>query len=448
MTALSASSSTAQTPSFSLTDKQDAANRILASQARHILLRGGSRSGKTFLICRALIIRGLKAPGSTHAVLRQRFNHLKHSVIFDTVPKVAALCYPGLKLHLDKTDWFHELPNGSRIIYGGLDDKERADKILGQEHSSIFLNEASQISYSARNKAVTRLAQTSGLALKEYVDCNPPSVSHWTYRLWFQKVEPTGGEALADPESYASVQMNPGDNLANLPDTYLAQLQALPEKDRKRFLYGEFLAQVDGALWTLDLIDKKREARWKTEEERQALIERMQRIVVSIDPSGCSGPEDERSDEVGIVVNGLDYNGQGYVLDDLTGRYSPEGWARVAVNAFTNWRADHIVAEQNYGGAMVESTIRTASQYAPVKLVHASRGKKVRAEPVAALYEQGRVTHIGAFPDMEEQMCNFSTAGYQGSRSPDRADASVWGLTELMVDHVSMIELYAKLAGE
>lgn len=443
MTALSRSSSTEPTPTFRLTDKQEEANAILASRARHILLRGGSRSGKTFLICRALIIRALKAPGSTHAVLRQRFNHLKHSVIFDTVPKVAGLCYPGLRLHLDKTDWFHELPNGSRIIYGGLDDKERADKILGQEHSSVFLNEASQISYAARNKAVTRLAQTSGLALKEYVDCNPPSVGHWTYRLWFGGVEPTSGEKLADPDAYASVQMNPADNLANLPDTYLAQLEALPEKDRKRFLRGEFLAQVDGALWTLDLIDRKRERRWRDEDERQALIARMKRIVIGVDPSGCAGPEDFRSDEIGLVAAGVDAQNQGYILEDGSGRYSPDGWARAAVEMFDRWDADAIVAERNYGGAMVESTIRTARARVPVRLVTASRGKAVRAEPVSALYEKGSVSHVGAFPDMEEQFCNFSTAGYQGSRSPDRADAGVWALTDLMLGKASTYDLSA-----
>lgn len=421
----SSSRSAEPIPAFDLTPKQYEANEILAGPAKHILLRGGSRSGKTFLVCRALLIRALKAPGSTHAVLREHFNHLKHSVIYDTVPTVAALCFPGLPLKLDKTDWFHELPNGSRLIYGGLDDKERADKILGQEHSSIFLNEASQISYSARNKAVTRLAQTSGLALKEYVDCNPPSVGHWTYRLWFSKVEPTSGAALEHPDRYASIQMNPADNLANLPADYLEQLRALPEKERRRFLHGEFLAQVENALWTLDVIDRNRLA--------PEQLPNLRRIVVAVDPSGCAGPEDERSDEIGIVVTGRDARGSALVLDDLSGRYSPEGWAKAALKAFDTWDADMIVGEKNYGGAMVESTIRAVRRNAPVKLVTASRGKSQRAEPIAALYEQGKVKHVGAFPEMEEQMCNFSTAGYQGSRSPDRADALVWALTELML---------------
>jgi phage terminase large subunit-like protein len=447
MTALSRSSSAKQTPTFKLTEKQEAANALLASSAKHILLRGGSRSGKTFLICRALVIRGMKASGSTHAILREHFNHLKHSVIYDTVPKVADLCFPGLKLSLDKTDWFHELPNGSRLIYGGLDDKERTDKILGQEHSSIFLNEASQISYASRNKAITRLAQNSGLTLKEYVDCNPPTVGHWTYRLWFKRVEPTSSAALEHPERYASIQMNPGDNLANLPPDYIDQLRSLPEKDRRRFLEGEFLSQVDGALWTLDLIDQNRERRPRDEKEHKALMDRMRRVVVALDPSGASGPEDERSDETGIVVAGLAGDGRGYILDDLTGRYSPEGWARVALTAYDKWQADLLVGEKNFGGAMVESTLRAVRKNAPIKLVNASRGKAVRAEPVAALYEQNKVVHVGAFPDLEEQMCNFSSAGYQGSRSPDRADALVWAMTELMLDRevpIAVVGRYAR----
>ena len=123
-----------------LTNVQHKANNLMDSAAQHVLLRGGSRSGKTTVICRALCIRSLKAT-STHAVLREKFNHLKHSIIFDTMPKVLDLWFPNIKVGLNKSDWFHEFPNGSRIVYGGLDDKERAEKILGQEHSTMYLNE-------------------------------------------------------------------------------------------------------------------------------------------------------------------------------------------------------------------------------------------------------------------------------------------------------------------
>ena len=118
---------------FHLNPKQVEANRLLAGPATHILLRGGSRSGKTFLLIRAMVVRALKAPGTTHGVFRHRFNHLKHSVIFDTFPKVMKLCFPGVPFRMNQTDWFAEMHNGSRSIFGGLDEKERTEKILGQE---------------------------------------------------------------------------------------------------------------------------------------------------------------------------------------------------------------------------------------------------------------------------------------------------------------------------
>ena len=408
---------------FSLTSRQAEANRMLGSAARHILLRGGSRSGKTFLLCRAVAVRAIRAPGSTHAILRFRFNHLKASIIQDTMPKVFKLCFPGVSYDLNKTDWFMALPNGSRILFGGLDDKERTERILGQEHSTIYLEECSQISYEARNMAMTRLAQNSGLPLKAYYSANPPTVGHWTYRMFELGLEPKSGEKLANPHAYASMRMNPADNQANLPAEYLAELAALPAKERRRFLDGEYLSQVDGALWTLDRIKRVTTAQ----------CPEMTRVVIAVDPSGCSGPEDWRSDEIGIVAAGLGRDGQGYLLDDATIRDSPEKWARAAVALYNKHQADTIIGERNFGGAMVESTIRTAMRNAPIKIITASRGKHVRAEPVAALYEQGRVHHVGRFPDLEEQLLAFSGSGYQGAKSPDRADAAVYALTELML---------------
>jgi phage terminase large subunit-like protein len=122
------------------------------------------------------------------------------------------------------------------------------------------------------------------------------------------------------------------------------------------------------------------------------------------------------------------------VVEDATGRYSPNEWAIKTLELYDRWKADKIVAEQNYGGAMVESNIRTARRHAPIRLLNASRGKVQRAEPVAALYAQGKVRHVGHFPQLERQYCLFSSAGYMGARSPDHADAGIWGLTDLMLD--------------
>jgi len=167
-----------------LNPRQAEANRILGSGAAHVLLKGGSRSGKTFLLIRAIVIRAAKAPNTQHGIFRHTLTSLRHSIIGDTFPKVMRLCFPDLPYTLNKVDFVAEFPNGSKIIFGGLDDDKRTEKILGLEFATVYMNEASQISYSARNMLLTRLAQKSSLALKEYIDANPPTTSHWLYNLF------------------------------------------------------------------------------------------------------------------------------------------------------------------------------------------------------------------------------------------------------------------------
>ena len=178
---------------FKLTEKQEEAITLFSSNATYQLLYGGSRSTKTFTILRTIVWRALAVKGSRHAVLRFRFNHVKASVIYDTFPKLMDLCFPGCPYKLDKSDWFVTFPNGSQIWFGGLDDKERTEKILGNEYATIFLNEASQISYSSFLIIITRLAQKcmysvgdqiKELRLKFFIDENPPMKGHWTYKLF------------------------------------------------------------------------------------------------------------------------------------------------------------------------------------------------------------------------------------------------------------------------
>lgn len=408
---------------FKLTADQLRAMDLQASDATHVMLYGGSRSGKTFLNLRTIMIRAL-AHKSRHAVLRFRFNHVKSSVIYDTLPKVMDLCFPGVadKCKLDKSDWFYRLPNGSEIWFGGLDDKERTEKILGQEYATIFLNECSQISWSARNMAMTRLAQNTPLRLKALYDCNPPSKGHWTYRLFIEAVSPDTRKAVPDPSRYNAMLMNPAGNKQNLSEEYFRELEALPERMRLRFLLGQFQSIEDSALWTVDLLEQCR---------IDGELPDMQRIVIAVDPSGCAGDEDVRSDEIGIVVCGLGRDGKGYVLEDLSGRYGPADWGKVVADAFERHEADRVVAETNFGGAMVGEIVRAARPGTPFTEVRASRGKVARAEPISALFDQGKVVLSGSFPDLEDQMCAMTTAGYMGSKSPDRADAMVWGLASL-----------------
>ena len=413
-----------------LTARQMEAQKLLSGDATHIMLFGGSRSGKTFLLTRAVCMRAIKSPESRHAILRLRFNHVKASIVLDTFPKVMKLCFPDIPYRLDKTDWYVTLPkNNSEIWFGGLDDKERTEKILGQEYATGYLNECSQIPYGSRNMFVTRLAQkadqvTGGpLRTRMYYDCNPPSKLHWTYRLFVEKRDPDTKLPLPDRDSYACMQLNPGDNRENLSEDYLKRLEALPARDRVRFLDGQFADATANALFQYDTIET-----WR---KTDGGLPQMLRIVVAVDPSGSDDEDNAHNDEIGIVVVGLGIDGRGYLLEDCTVKAGPGVWGKVVASAYDRHQADVIVGEKNYGGAMVGHVIKTAAPRAVYKLVTASRGKHVRAEPFSSLYEAGKIRHVGFFPELEEEMCAFSTVGFLGDRSPNRADALFWGLAEL-----------------
>jgi len=414
--------------SLKLTAKQGEAQALLGQDARHVLLVGGSRSGKTFLLCRAIALRALKAAGSRHLIARFRFNHVKASIWSDTFPKMMGICFPEVvkKLKYDKTDFVVKFPNGSEVWFGGLDDKERTDKILGQEYASIFLNECSQIGWPTIETVRTRLAQNVGLKLKMYYDANPPLATHWTHKLFVEHRDPMPPyKMLATPEQYVWMRINPTDNTENLPKEYLDELATLGDRARRRFLAGEWGSANENALWTYDVIDRYRVTSHPD----------MARIIIGVDPSGTHGEDDTRSDHVGIVVVGLGTDGEAYVLEDCTCKMAPEGWGRIAVMAYDRHMADCIVGETNYGGAMVGSVVRSASSKANISVnfreVTASRGKHVRAEPISTLYEHGKVHHVGSFPHLEDQLCAFTTAGYMGDRSPDRGDALIWALSDL-----------------
>lgn len=418
-------------PKFQLTQKQHEAQTIQASDATHVMLYGGSRSGKTFQTIRAIVIRALLAPGSRHVVFRLHLNNVIASIGKQTLPDVMRLCFPKLLPHckMNKQDWIYTLPNGSEIWLGGLDSKERTEKILGQEFVTVFLNECSQIAWHTRNMVVSRLAQNvinthtkAPMRLKMFYDCNPPGKAHWTYKVFALKVSPDTRKPLANPQDYAVLQMNPIDNVSNLPQNYVTQLKDLPERDQRRFLDGLFADLNESALWTQDSLEQHRH----TEP-----LPDLKRIIIAVDPSGCSGAEDTRSDEVGIVVVALGMDGVAYVLEDLSGRHGPKGWAQIVDSAYERHEADTVVAEINFGGAMVKEVLRAQNPYIPFRALRASHGKIARAEPISALYEQGKVRHTALFRELEDQLCNMTTFGYAGDKSPDRADAVVWGVHAL-----------------
>jgi phage terminase large subunit-like protein len=213
---------------------------------------------------------------------------------------------------------------------------------------------------------------------------------------------------------------NTMDNASNLAKPFLQKIRDRYEGTRlgRQELAGEILGDLPGALWSLDRIDL-----YRVKEQP----EKMERIVVSVDPAVTNTDE---SDEHGIIVAGIS-DKEGYVLEDGTLGGSPMDWARRAIALFDKHEADAIVIEVNQGGDMVAQTLRSVRSTLPIREVRASRGKHVRAEPIAALYEQGRVHHVGSFPELENQLTNFTNAGYEGEGSPDRGDALVWALSDL-----------------
>ena len=225
------------------------------------------------------------------------------------------------------------------------------------------------------------------------------------------------------------------DNAANLAPKFIHDVSERYAGTRlgRQELNAEILDDAPGALWTRAMLDGSRRKAGDHPE--------LQRIVVAIDPAASADGAGElgAGAETGIVVAGLGVDGRGYVLEDCTCAMGPNGWARRAVEAFDRWKADAIVAELNQGGAMVEQTVRTVRNIIPFLGVRASRGKVTRAEPVAALYEQGRVSHVGSFPDLEDQMVLFTPFGIEGDTTADRVDALVWALSMLfpqIVHHV------------
>jgi phage terminase large subunit-like protein len=226
---------------------------------------------------------------------------------------------------------------------------------------------------------------------------------------------------ISDPKTVVT-RGSTFDNAANLAGTFLKAIKDKYEGTRlgRQELYAEVMEEAEGALWTRQMVEDARHT---------GALPEMARIVVSIDPATTNK---EDSAETGIIAAGLGRDGLGYVLDDGSGRYSPGDWAKKSVGMFRQLGADRFVAEGNQGGEMVRHTIKTEWATAPITIVYASRGKAARAEPVAALYEQGKVKHAGPnLSTLEDQLCTWEPLS--GMPSPDRLDALVWALTELLV---------------
>jgi len=297
-------------------------------------------------------------------------------------------------------------PNGAVALgYNGTEP----DQLRGPEFDAAWVDELAKYKRARQTWDMLQFTMRAGNDPRVIVTTTPRPI-------------PVLREIIASDRSVVT-RGSTFDNAGNLPAQFLVDLKNRYGNTRlgRQELEAEMLDDLPGALWTREMFDA----------HRLKEAPEMRRVVVAVDPSGTGGADDN-GDDIGIVVAGLGIDGRGYVLADRTCKLSPDGWGRRAVAAYHEFKADRIVAERNFGGAMVEHVIRTVDRGISYKEVTASRGKVARAEPIAALYEQGRVSHVGGLADLEDQMCLIGQDGYIGEGSPDRADALVWALTELM----------------
>jgi len=294
-----------------------------------------------------------------------------------------------------------EWPNGGVSLIFTADEPER---LRGKQHKRLWGDELAAWRYQEAFDQAMYGLRLPGQSVRALFTTTPKPV--------------TSIRELVKDSACVVVRGSSYENRANLAPEWFQQIISRYEGTRlgRQEIAGELLDDVPGALWTRQMIDAGRVSE----------APELRRVVVAIDPAMTSG---EDADETGIVVAGKGYDGDAYILRDVSGHFTPKAWAQRALWVYHEMAADRIVAEVNNGGEMVEHTLRTVDSRAPYKAVHASRGKRVRAEPIAALYEQGKVHHVGSFPELEDQMCNFTPDGYDGS--PDRLDAMVWALTEL-----------------
>ena len=370
------------------------------------LILAGRGWGKTRTGAQDIALYALRNPNTISAVVAPTHGDLRRvcfggpSGLMTIIPQECFSTEKDRKGYSQSTSEIR-LFNGSKIIGYAASEPER---LRGPQFHRAWADELAAWRYS---EAFDQLM--FGLRLGE----NPQCVITTT---------PKPTKIIKDLMLRQDVQVTSGntfENADNLADTALTMLKERYEGTTlgRQELYAEIIEDLEGALWNAKMID---ETRLSEDVERD-----LQQIIVAIDPAVTAN---ENSDETGIVVVGKDSVGRYYVLEDISGRYTPDQWGRKAINCFYDWSADRIVAEVNNGGDLVERLLRSIDGNIPYRSVRATRGKLTRAEPISALYEQKRVHHVGYFSELESQMCSYTG---ETRPSPDRLDALVWGLTEL-----------------
>ena len=378
----------------------------LLSPARYKGAWGGRGSGKSHNFAILAVERCIMVPRTRIVCVREVQKSLKESVKLLIEDKIETMKLPGFKVLSDRII----TPGGGLILFNGLQD-HTAESIKSLEDFDIAYIEESQ---SMTRRSLELLRPTMRKEGSEiWASWNPRSATDPIDMLL---------RGTSPPTSSIVVHANYKDN-PFFPDVLEEERLYDQQTNPVRYDHiwnGGYEPQAIGAIFTMEVINRHRIGRED--------IPEMSRILVSIDPSGSS---EELSDETGIICAGLGVDGRGYLIDDVSLIGSPSDWADRAIALYDLYEADAIVAETNYGGDMVVNTIHAKRPNIRVIKVNAARAKHIRAEPISALYALGRISHVGAFPKLEAQLCLFTNGGYEGEGSPDRADAVVWAFSQL-----------------
>lgn len=394
---------------------------LIAEDNRYAVVTGGRGSGKSFAITTILCLLMLERD-RTILFLRQTLTSAHISIIPEFVEKLETLGIQD-QFNITKTEIEHKT-TGSRILFRGIQtgSKNNTANLKSINGVSVMVvDEAEELVDEDTFDRIDLSVRKAGVVNKVILVMNPSRVDHWIYKRFFK-------DGRQPNTTY--IHTTYLDNIDNLDDSFIEQIERLKETNLKKYnhlVLGEWLdGDSDFALWTDDLINGLRVS------ERPPL----KRVVIAIDPAVTSK---DTSDETGLIACGVGFDNHLYVLEDCTGTYTPKDWATKAIMMYRKWEADRIVGEVNNGGDLIETVLRSIDNNIPYKSVHATRDKLTRAEPVAALYEQGKAHHVGRFLELEYEMTTWE--GKKGQKSPNRIDALVWGATETVLQEDKSVDL-------
>lgn len=379
-------------------------------ETRYFLITGGRGSAKSFHVS-VFLLNLTYEPGHVILFTRWTLTSAYISIIPEFIEKIELL-----SLESDFEVTAQEITNkktGSKILFRGIKTSQgtaTANLKSIQGVTTWVLDEAEELQDEDVFDRIDLSVRSVNLPNRVIMVMNPAAKSHFIYQRWIANKR--------DDSTY--IHTSYLDNKENLSDSFVKAAEQTKAANPARYAHlflGEWVEDAEGLLWNRSIIEQCR----ITKQPSLSLV------VVAVDPATTKTME---SDETGIIVCGKSDSGNLFILEDLSGRYSPNEWANVVATAVRRWMADSIVAEKNQGGDMVKTVIRQYDKRTLIKLVTATKGKYTRAEPIYSLYEQNKVYHVGNFPILERQMITFNPES--NKNSPDRVDALVWGCTDLM----------------